>query len=453
MNGNAEEDITKHFKDVFVQYDTGSVDCEIDGEIFPLVYSLTKIEKTRSFKNHCLLLSAADRIVGFPRDLTNKIGQPHFTDENGRKYIVIAVVRSEAFESRLNDARTGINIGPKSYERIVAAISDVIQEKERSQIEKIKTDQSHNLDSALRENPILRLGLKGKTIKEYVAGKPNNWRAEEFVSDLAIERYRASNELTKQIVAAASNPENYENSIKDLVKKIDDSKKEALAEYVIHRKSIVSLVESARKWGDDGKSAPEDTIHDLVFKRFNDNVAVDYFDHNLWLIDDALAFVPYVSSDRAMHGKGRKKGDKISDLMFYDDSLVLGDNEGTTITIVEFKKSGRDDYAFGNAKSDPVLQVIETLQKATASGGVNKTDGTHISFDATIRRFAYIVADITASFINVLRYHGFKNDWNPRIWYHYHPTFEIAIQVFGYETLVENAKKRNQAFFSVLFDE
>lgn len=160
--------------------------------------------------------------------------------------------------------------------------------------------------------------------------------------------------------------------------------------------------------------------------------------------------MPYVSSDRAMHGRGRKAGDKIPDLVFFDDSLILGDEDGTTLTIVEFKKPSRDDYTFGNVKSDPVMQVVETLEKATAARGIQKTDGSHISFTGVVRKFAFIVADITPSLVKVLRTHDFRNDWNPKLYIRYRDNEQIFIQVLGYETLVDLAKKRNQAFFSVL---
>lgn len=449
----APEDITRHFKGVFVQYDSGAFQCEIDGSNETLEYSLTKIPRSQLFKSHCLLLAAADRIVGFPRDLSNKVGEPYFTDEKNERYIVIAVVRGEAFERRLNDARTSINLPAKVIEEIVSAVSEAIQGKETTQIEKIKTAQSAVLDEALRENPILRIGLRGKTVKEYVAAKPNNWKAENFVSDLAIERFRATNDFTRQMVAAANNAEDYESKIKDLVDKLDEGKKEALAEYVIHRKNIIELIELARKFKDDGKRAPEDEIHELVFRRFSDSANTDYFEHNLWLIDDALAFMPYISSDRAMHGKGRKAGDKVADLFFYDDSLILGDEDGTTITIVEFKKPSRNDYVFGNATSDPVMQVVETLDKATAAGGISKTDGSHISFSGVVRRFAFIIADITPSLVKVLKAHDFRNDWNPKMYVRYRDNEQVFIQVMGYETLVDLAKKRNQAFFAVLLGE
>lgn len=453
INDSPQEDITQHFKTMFIQYKSGSMNIKIDSEDQEIFYSLTRVIKSKSYTNHCLLFSAADRIVGSPRDLSNKLGQPYFTDEKDIKYVVICVVRSPAFENRLNDARTSINLSSKIIEQIVGDVSNIIQSEEQDQIDKIKSTQSADLGAALRENPILRLGLKGKSISEYVAAKPNNWDAERFISDLAIERYRATHELSKQIISAAASADNYDKTVRSILQKIDSNKKEALAEYVIHRRSIISLVEAARRFDDDGRRAPEDVIHDLVFKRFSDNKALEYFEHNLWLIDDALSFLPYVSSDRAMHGRGRKKGDKISDLAFFDDSLVLGDNDGTTITIVEFKRPSRDDYKFGDAKNDPVTQVIDTLDQATEAGGITKTDGAHFVFSKMIRRFAFIIADTTPSLIKVLRRHDFKNDCNPKVWFRYKENSEIYIQAFGYDTLVENAKKRNQAFFRVLLDE
>lgn len=447
------ESITSHFKNVFVQADSGSFNCQIDGREEVVEYSLTKVPRTRSFKNHCLLFAAGDRIVGHPRDLTNLLGQSSFSDENDQAYIVIAVVRSAAFESRLNDARTGINISPGTIEEIVGAVGDIIQKTENDQIVKIKKAQTKELEGALLENPILRIGLRGRSVNEYVEGKPNNWKAQDFVSNLAIERYRASRDLTKAITSASNSADDYMEKIKEIVEKIDANNKEALAEYIVHRKKVIELIEAARKYGSNGTHASEDTIHDLVFHRFSDNVETDYFEHNLWLIDDALAFLPYISSDRAMHGKGRKKGDKIPDLIFFDDSLVLGDNDGTTITIVEFKKPSRDDYRFGDIAHDPVMQIIKTLEDATAAGGISKTDGTHFAFRGVVRRFGYIIADIKPSLQKVLTLHDFKNDWNPDIYVRYRDNEAIFIQALGYDTLIQHAKKRNQAFFSVLFGE
>jgi hypothetical protein len=448
-----EEDITAHFKALFVKYDSGSLEIEIEGQREKLEYSLARLPRRPSLKNHCLLFSAAHRIVGAARDLTNKLGEPHFVDEKNNRYIVVAVVSGEALEKRLNDARTSFDLPSKVVEEIVSEVSGAIQVGEKGQIDRIKKGQSTELDEALRENPILKLGLRGRTVDEYVATRPNNWKAEQFVSDLAIERFRATADLSRAIVAALENAENYKSQLKDLAEKVDEGQKEALAEYVIHRKNIIELVQAARRYGDDGKRKPEEAIHDLVFRRFGDNASTNYFEHNLWLVDDALAFLPYISSDRAAHGSGRKKGDKIPDLMFFDDSLVLGDQTGTSITIVEFKKPSRDDYRFGSPADDPVLQVINTLQHLTKAQSVTRSDGSFFPIGNVVQRFAYIIADLTPSMCDVLRMHDFKNDWKSDVFVRYRDTERMFIQAFGYETLVKNAKERNQAFFSFLFNE
>ena len=234
---------------------------------------------------------------------------------------------------------------------------------------------------------------------------------------------------------------------------LDKQKKDALAEYVVHRKKVISLIEAARKFGRDDKVPPEDTIHNLIFRRFSDSTEASYFDHNLWVVDDLLAFCQYISSDRTVHGGRRLAGDKVTDLLFYDDSMILGEDDGSSLIIVEFKKPSRNDYAFGPAKSDPVTQVVETLQKALAAGSAQKKDGEIFSFAAVTRRFAYIIADLTPTLIEVLKSHDFQNDWNPKVWYRYRGNEEMAIYVYGYDTMLENAKKRNAAFFQVLLEE
>lgn len=448
---NAPINLRDRFKNIFVEADSGHIECLIDGDPERLQFSIARIPRTHSFKTHCLLFSAADRIVGSPRDITNKIGQPYFQNNKDERYIVVAVVRGEALDKRLDDTRSRINISPQTVDQIVGMVCERIEALERIQIKKLKDRQATELEAALRENPILRAGLRGKTISDYVSGKPNNWDSEKFISDLAVMRYRATEDLSKAIAAAAASPEDYVANLKEIAGQLDQTKKDALAEYVLHRRSVIELVEAARKFKGDGSRAPEDEIHELVFRRFGDSHSVGYFQHNLWLLDDALAFLPYVSSDRTLHGSRRRKGDKVPDLLFFDDSLILGDDQGHTVIIVEFKKPSRNDYRYGDEKTDPVRQVINTFKHATAAGGITKTDGSFQSFASATRRFGFIVADLTSTLVEVLRDNDFKNDWDPRVYFRFRDNEQIYIQCFGYDYLVETAKKRNEAFFRVLF--
>lgn len=446
-------DLATEFKDRFSTTDEGSLPIEIDGETLDVKYRLARVPKSKQFNYHAVMFTAADRVVGRPRDISTLVGAKHFSDDEGGKYVVIAVVSSKGFESRLNHERTNLAIPANKIEEIVKAISERLNLSETQQLDKIKTQQCQMLNAAVQDSPILRLGLRGKTIGEYVQAKPNSWKVEQFVGDLAQHRYRRTRDLRKSMVAAAVDRPSYESAVRELSDEIDSGKKEALAEYIVHRKKIIDLIDVARGFDDAGKLSPEDGVHELIFKRFADNTDTDFFEHNLWLIDDALAFMPYISSDRPPDGKSRKKGDKVTDLLFYDDSMYLGEEAGTTLSIVEFKRPNRNDYVFGKAKTDPVTQVIETIENAMDRGGFQRADGKFVSFDTVSRRTAFIIADITPTLKKVLRRQDFKNLADPRIYTRYRDAEEIFIQVMGYETLIELAKKRNQAFFTVLMGE
>ncbi len=453
IDGNSWDSLTEKFKDVFVPNTTDSIEIEIDGKPQTFEYAISDVVKTKAFNHHALMFSAAERIVGSPRDISEKLGRRDFEGANGDRYVLIVVVKGAYLEDNLNDPRTKLTLSAGDIEDIVGAVCKRVEATEAEQIERIKASQEVELESVFQENPILRLGLKGKTSREYVDAKPNNWGSDQFVSNLALERFRASGALKKELLKVTADPDSYKSSIDQVVQSLDNEKREALAEYVVHRKRIIELTEAARKFGSDGKVPPEDVIHDLIFKRFSDNIDQDYFGHNLWMIDDRLSFVPYISSDRTIMGGKRKLGDKVADLLFFDDNIVMREEDGATVTIVEFKKPNRDDYTFGNAKTDPVLQVMNTFDVIVDKGGVQRTDGEFVKVLDSVRKNGFIIADITKSLKRVLEAHDFESHWGGLVWRRYHSVKGIYLEVFGYDTLLDNAKKRNQAFFSVLFGE
>lgn len=452
FNEEPARDITEEYARIFVSNENGEFECDIDGAREKVSYRITRLPLGGKFKSHCLLLSAADRIVGNPIDLKEKIGRSSFEDEQGNRYVVVVVAAGDAFDARLNDTRTSVDLSQDGIREIVNHITQQVIARELAQIKSIKSAQVEAVRGVLRRNPILKMGLRGQRIEDYVESQPNNWSEEQFVSNLAVERARENARLEKVIISVYNDEIAYQQSIQRILKDVSDNT-DALAEYVIHRKQIIDMVEAARKHGDHGKHSAERVIHEIIFKRFSDNLKTGMFDHNLWLVDDTLAFSPYITSDRAIGGGRRLKGAKIPDLAFFDDCLVLGEDDGTTITIIEFKRPSRDDYRMGSSKSDPILQVRETLEKVTRPGGVEKGDGTHFTFRGAIRKFGFLVADLTPTLIDVLRNYDFKNNVDPNIYYRYWDNDDILIQVYGYDLLVESAKKRNQAFFSVLFGE
>ena len=85
---------------------------------------------------------------------------------------------------------------------------------------------------------------------------------------------------------------------------------------------------------EDDKYRNEAYIHNLIYPMKGSSDIVEEPLHNLWLIDERLAFCEYISSDLAIEKQGSRP-----DLLFLDNSVALSDEDSlsiyNTISIVE----------------------------------------------------------------------------------------------------------------------
>src|SRR3546814_14206415 len=96
-------------------------------------------------------------------------------------------------------------------------------------------------------------------------------------------------------------------------------------------------------------------------RRRKDSDDLDYDDHNLWILDERLNFTSYVSSDKPI---GKSKGDR-TDITVYNRRVAFrGENEASNpITIFEFKKPQRDNFADPSSKEDPIQQIVRYVNQ------------------------------------------------------------------------------------------
>lgn len=75
-----------------------------------------------------------------------------------------------------------------------------------------------------------------------------------------------------------------------------------LARYVIHRRSVIDLLDNLLGWDDDKKFIDEDTIHSLFFPIRETGQTVASEKQNLWLLDERLTFNSLLAySNKLMH--------------------------------------------------------------------------------------------------------------------------------------------------------
>ena len=97
------------------------------------------------------------------------------------------------------------------------------------------------------------------------------------------------------------NEYDYETQFKLQISKISDANKAALSDYVAHRKIIIDLLSTGIRKIDNEKFSKEEFIHNLIFPMKYSSDDIDYESHNLWLIDERLAYSSYVASDVSLN--------------------------------------------------------------------------------------------------------------------------------------------------------
>ena len=138
-----------------------------------------------------------------------------------------------------------------------------------------------------------------------------------------------------------------------LMESINDVGKANLAKYIVHRKVLITLLEKSLKRRDTGMY-PIEEIHKIIFPLKNTSDDITYEDHNLWIIDERLAYHNYLSSDIPLKQvkKITSKSDLRPDSLMFNTPIALVGEEApySSIVIFEFKRPMRNDYSGGKTQ-------------------------------------------------------------------------------------------------------
>lgn len=117
-------------------------------------------------------------------------------------------------------------------------------------------------------------------------------------------------------------------------------------------------MEFAIRKNDDGHFQKESFLHNIIYPMRATSVDTPYSNHNLWLIDEKLAYCSYISSDIPFNNN--PKEDR-TDIMILDSPVAVSDEENAgreyeSIVLFELKRPMRDDYS---DSSNPVNQLYK----------------------------------------------------------------------------------------------
>lgn len=283
----------------------------------------------------------------------------------------------------------------------------------------------------------------------------------EIRSVLLQEKYKLKEELevkkSRLQDALYSDSEEYQNLLNEVVSQVVSTSKNELETYVAHRKVIITLMEKCLRWIDSqsDKYVAEKKLHNIIYAMGATQKDINYDEHNLWILDDRLAFYQYIASDRKIsnheplnHGSDSAKEPDITLYNMphlYDRMFIYGEkgpyHEIQSVVIFELKRPNRNiDYLEYFKQSD---EQIKGIRKGLYKGD----SGENIPALPRVPVFHYYICDENA-------YSSLKEDLLGTHQYTETPYNSIAWadtfthkEIMTYNTMLINARRRNKIFF------
>ena len=236
--------------------------------------------------------------------------------------------------------------------------------------------------------------------------------------------------------------------------KLSEMGKSSLAEYILHRKAVLDILENNLKYQDDNRYAYEESIHQIVFPMQQTSDDVDYTAHNLWLIDEKLSYHYYLASDKKIKSMDpiQSASKNEPDIAIFDSPFAFTDESEQpfrNVTIIEFKRPGRESY--GDSEN-PIQQVIEYMDDFT-NGKIKTKDGLTIDGNSNIRFFCYILCDISEKLKKYIKQYDFQETPDGQGYYFYSKNYNAYMEIVPYNKMIRDSKKRNKILFDKLFNQ
>lgn len=432
------------------------------------VFSLQVIKKTDGRMNR-LRLCANNRVVGKTRNLA--VLMPEFEaplkDAEGNSYYIDVYVTSEFLNKSVNSLRNSFNILEEPDEAVLISditmkdidngIIDVLSLKYKEVIEKLQIETLKRVRSYILDPKKMRVRYRSLLSRPDLLRKiPYNSSPDKIEEHLIRIKIQLEKELSQNLKQALrkSKPEDYEEYSSIIRKYIDQEAKFAkdkLADLVIHRRGVLDLIKRLLKLSKDGKYALEEDLHNIIFPMGEDSDTLPYEYHNLWLLDERLAFHAYVASDKKLKSNPHVKlnSKKEADLLIFDFPWAFSEREKelTSMVVFELKRPGRDLNTDVDKKLDNlVMKYFEDLMADKA----RDEQGELLNLEDTTPKFGFIICDLDKGIIDYnIKFNEFRKTPNNTLYKIITP-LNLHIEAMSYQQMISMSEKRHLAFFREL---
>jgi len=108
--------------------------------------------------------------------------------------------------------------------------------------------------------------------------------------DIEIDHRHQATKIKSPPPQSSTGSEEYKALYAQYLDQENELGKAALAKYVIHRRTILELLDNALKIQDNGNYAREELVHSLIYPMRTTSDDVEFSKQNLWVVDERLAY-------------------------------------------------------------------------------------------------------------------------------------------------------------------
>lgn len=416
---------------------------------------------------HRLYLCAHGRAV-IREKLTGRIPNliRRLQDQSEKEFVYAAYVTSTALDEAVNSDRTGFNLpedgttllgSEMTLSEIRKAVCDEcklflapytapVADKKRERVQRFVENEG-----AMYRPILKRLEHKIEAIEPEANNDEIDRQLYAAYHELQVNLREEGKKLMEAPMPGDADFAAFIERFDDYFEKISEVNRADLARYVCHRKAIIEFLRKQLALQDDGKYRREERIHSIIFPRGRTSNEVPFEEHNLWLIDERLAFHAFLSSDQPIRQAPvlQNESQKKPDILVFDKAFAFSETPNvpfSSITILEFKKPLRKEYS---DEENPFVQVTNYIGEIRAGKAVTR-DGRPLPISENMPFYCYIICDLTPQLRKWAQFSDLQETPDRLGFFGYKRHFNAYCEVISYDKLVADAEKRNKTFFQKL---
>lgn len=419
-------------------------------------------------KTHSIHLCANKREVGKKISVSNYI--PSFVqgleDEEDKKYYVSIYVTGDYLDEKANYQRNRFSIPLKdddknsfdeiSIDGLLTNVSDNVRTQYSDSIQFAEEEKNNKIHDYILNPKKPRLAYKHLLSVENVFNDiPANATDERLEAELHKKVFKLEQKRSKAFEKAFSkkkyDKDEFSKIIQDVLREEAAFSYGKLADLMVRRKAVIKLFRQYLEWRNNENNMLEEDLHNIIFTMGAESKLMPNEYHNLWLLDERLTFNSFTTSDKQLRTNKHLKTDsqKEPDLMIYDFPWAYSDdpNNVNSIVVFEFKRPGRDMNTNADKKLD--TQVEEYFEKLMESKA-KSNKGKFLNIEDNTPKFGYIICDLHKDLIEYNVKHNYFKKTPYNTLYKINTELNQYFEVMSFETMIDFAEKRHDAFFQAL---